>query len=135
MPSEENQNEVPIVDDLNIEDEYLVISEDKTVFDAAVMIRDNEIPDIVVIDNKKFPLGVISDYEITTKVVAEGKDPQSAVSEAMYKIQAVTPATPVREVFDLLIEHNVPVVPVVKDNKLIGVVSIQDCWDGMPEED
>ncbi|MHA1166739.1 MAG: CBS domain-containing protein [Candidatus Hodarchaeales archaeon] len=123
------------VEALKIDDEYDVINEEKTIIDAAKLIKKTKLPDLVVINEKKEVLGVISDFDITTKVVAAGKDPAKVkVTEAMYQVGPISLSTTVEEAFQLLQKHQVPLVPVVEENKLIGVVTIQDVWSFIPED-
>jgi len=52
----------------------------------------------------------------------------------MYKISPVTLDTPVTEAFTRMRDLNVNVVPVVENEKLIGVCTIQDCWSYIPDQ-
>ncbi|MHA1562487.1 MAG: hypothetical protein ACTSPA_10220, partial [Promethearchaeota archaeon] len=80
-------------------------------------------------------LGVIADYDIVQNVVAEGKDPKNTlVTDAMYMIEPVTRETLVTKCFKDMQEMNVNIVPVIEDDKLLGVASIQDCWSYIPDE-
>ncbi|MHA2297152.1 MAG: CBS domain-containing protein [Candidatus Hodarchaeales archaeon] len=122
------------VEKLRIDDEYDVIDEDKTILDAAKLIKKTKLPDLVVITKEKKVLGVISDFDITTKVIAEGKDPATTkVTEAMYTVGPIELSTTVEQAFELLQKHQVPLVPVVESDQLVGVVTIQDVWSFIPE--
>ncbi|MHA1563356.1 MAG: CBS domain-containing protein, partial [Promethearchaeota archaeon] len=124
------------VGDLTIDDEYGTIDSTASVVDAAKKIKELNVPDLVVIDKEsKKVLGVIADYDIVQNVVAEGKDPKNTlVTNAMYLIAPVTRETLVTKAFKDMQEMNVNVVPVIEDNKLLGVCSIQDCWSYIPDE-
>ena len=125
------------VGDLTIDDEYGTIDSTASVVDAAKKIKELNVPDLVVIDkeSKKKVLGVIADYDIVQNVVAEGKDPKNTlVTNAMYLIAPVTRETLVTKAFKDMQEMNVNVVPVIEDDKLLGVCSIHDCWSFIPDE-
>ncbi|MFW9993176.1 MAG: CBS domain-containing protein [Candidatus Odinarchaeota archaeon] len=125
------------VDRLRIDDEYDIIEQDKTILDAAKLIKKTKLPDLVVVssEEEKKVLGVISDFDITTKVVAEGKNPATTkVTEAMYTVGPIALSTTVEDAFKLLQKHQVPLVPVVDNDQLVGVVTIQDVWSFIPEE-
>ncbi len=124
------------VGDLTIDDEYGTIDSSASVVDAAKKIKELNVPDLVVIDKEsKKVLGVIADYDIVQNVVAEGKDPKNTqVTNAMYLIAPVTRETLVTKAFKDMQEMNVNVVPVIEENKLLGVCSIQDCWSFIPDE-
>lgn len=124
------------VKDLVIDDEYDVIDSDATVVDAAKKMKELAIPDLVVMDKEsKKVLGVIADFDIVQNVVAEGKDPTSEkVTSAMYTIEPVTTETNVLDAFERMQSLNVNVVPVIEKDKLLGVVTVQDVWGYIPEE-
>jgi len=123
------------VKDLIIDDEYGVIDSKATIQEAARKMKEIGVPDLVVIEGEKV-LGVIADFDIIQKIVAEGKDPKSAnVITTMYKIESVTLDSPVTEAFTRMRDLQVNVVPVVENGKLVGVSTIQDCWSYIPDED
>lgn len=126
---------MPTVARLKIDDEYEVVSSDVTIVDAAKIIRDAGVPDLVVLEDEKI-LGVISDYEITVNVVAEGKNPaETLVKDAMYSVEPIDLKTSVEKAFEVLQEHNIPIVPVAQEGKLLGVVTITDCWSFLAESE
>lgn len=121
--------------DLTIDDEFDRISEEASVKDAALKMKEAAIPDLVVVNKDNNVLGVIADFDIVTNLVAEGLSAESArVTEIMYTIEPVTQDTPVSAAFARMQELDVSVVPVVEKNKLIGVATITDCWGFLPEE-
>ncbi len=124
------------VKDLVIDDEYGVIDSDATVVQAAQKMKELAIPDLVVIDKEtKKVLGVIADFDIVQNLVAEGKDATSEkVTAAMYTIEPVTTETNVIDAFERMRDLHVNVVPVVEKDKLLGVVTIQDVWSYIPDE-
>ena len=124
---------LPTVTRLKIDDEFEVVSSDTTILDAARIIRDMGIPDLVVLEGENI-LGIISDYEITVNVVAEGLNPsKTRVRDAMYAIQPIDLHTSVEKAHQILQEHNIPIVPVAEHGKLLGVVTITDCWSLIAE--
>ncbi|MHA1625648.1 MAG: CBS domain-containing protein, partial [Promethearchaeota archaeon] len=111
------------VKDLIIDDEYGIIDSTASIQDAAKKMKELGVPDLVVMENKTEKiLGVIADFDIIQNIVAEGIDPKTAnITSAMYKIQPVSLDTPVTEAFTRMQGLNVNIVPVLSDNKLIGV--------------
>ena len=117
---------------LKIDDEYDVIRCDATVREAALQMKTSEVPDLVVIEGEEDSqrvLGIISVFEITMNVVAEGYNPdQTLVQAVMYQVSPITLDTTVQDAFDLLQELDIALIPVVENNILLGVVTIGDCW-------
>ncbi len=124
------------VRDLVIDDEYGIIDSKATIQDAAKKMKELGVPDLVVVkDEKQEVLGVIADFDIVQNVVAEGKDVKTEnVTLAMYKITPVSLDTPVTEAFARMRDLNANVVPVVENEKLMGVCTIQDCWSYIPDQ-
>ncbi|MFX0180460.1 MAG: CBS domain-containing protein [Candidatus Hodarchaeota archaeon] len=125
------------VKDLVIDDEYDTITTKATIEDAAKKMKKLGIPDLVVVEEgTEQVVGVIGDFDIVQNTIAEGLDPKSAnVTSAMYKISPVSLDTPVTEAFTRMRDLQVNIVPVVENNKLIGVCSIQDCWSFIPDKE
>jgi CBS domain-containing protein len=124
------------VRDLVIDDEYGIINSNATIQDAAKKMKELGVPDLVVVeeDNQKV-LGVIADFDIVQNAVAEGKDVKTEkVISTMYKITPVNLDTPVTDAFTRMRDLNVNVVPVVENQKLVGVCSIHDCWSFIPDQ-
>ncbi|MHA1509564.1 MAG: CBS domain-containing protein, partial [Promethearchaeota archaeon] len=94
-------------------------------------------PDLVVVEEKSDKvLGVIADFDIIQNVVAKGSDPkEEMVISTMYKIKSMSLDDLVTEAFARMRDLNVNVVPVVENEKLVGVCTIQDCWSYIPDED
>lgn len=124
------------VRDLVIDDEYGIIDSKATIQDAAKKMKELGVPDLVVVEgeNQKV-LGVIADFDIVQNTVAEGKDVKTEkVISTMYKINPVSLDTPVTDAFTRMRDLNVNVVPVVENEKLVGVSSIHDCWSFIPDQ-
>ncbi|MFX0039151.1 MAG: CBS domain-containing protein [Promethearchaeota archaeon] len=124
------------VRDLVINDEYGIIDSNATIQEAAKKMKELGVPDLVVVEgDKQKVLGVIADFDIIQNAVAEGKDVKTEkVISTMYKINPVSLDTPVAEAFTRMRNLNVNVVPVVENEKLVGVCTIQDCWSFIPDQ-
>jgi len=123
------------VSDLVIDDEYGIIDSKATVEEAAKKMKELNVPDLVVQDDNDKVLGVVADFDIVREVVAAGKDAKKeTVLNIMYTITPVDRDTAVTEAFERMRDLHVAVVPVVEDEKLLGVCTIQDCWSYIPDE-
>ncbi|MFX1503020.1 MAG: CBS domain-containing protein [Promethearchaeota archaeon] len=124
------------VRDLVINDEYGIIDSNATIQEAAKKMKELGVPDLVVIKGEKEKVvGVIADFDIVQNVVAEGVDSKTEkVISIMYTITPVTLNTPVTEAFSRMRDLNVNVVPVVENEKLVGVCTIHDCWSYIPDQ-
>jgi len=125
-----------LVRDLVIDDEYSTISAESSVKDAALLMKEKGIPDLVVLADDKSVLGVVADYDIVIGTVATGKDAKSTkITESMYKIDPVSLDTPVEIAFNRMQELDVSAIPVTNNNgNILGIVTITDCWGYLPDK-
>ncbi len=68
-------------------------------------------------------IGIVTEADIIGKVDREGLCVADIMSQ---QIIAVTEETPVTEIATLLAKHKIKRVPVVRDSKLVGIVSRAD---------
>jgi len=104
------------------------IEPDKTVVDAAKLMGDEDAGLIPIVEGQKL-VGTITDRDIAIRVVAEGKDPQSAkVRDVMTsRLVTVDPEQDIDEELRLMAEHQVRRLPVVEeDGKIVGIVAQAD---------
>ena len=104
------------------------IEPDRTVADAAKLMRDEDAGIIPIVDGQKL-VGTTTDRDIAIRIVAEGKDPQSTkVSDVMTsRLVTVDPDQDLDEALRLMAKHQVRRLPVVEeDGKLVGIVAQAD---------
>lgn len=97
--------------------------------DVARMMIDHDCGQIPVVDDAQRPIGVVTDRDIAIRVVAEGRDSNSACAgDAMSSpVRTVNVDTPLRDVVCAMEADQIRRVPVVdSDGKLAGIVSIAD---------
>ena len=104
------------------------IEPDKTVVDAAKLMRDDDAGLIPVVEGQKL-IATITDRDITIRVVAEGKDATatSVRDVASTRIVTVDPDQNLDEALQLMAKNQVRRLPVVEeDGKLVGIVAQAD---------
>jgi CBS domain-containing protein len=104
------------------------IDADKPVAYAARMMKDEDVGLAPIVEGDRL-VGTLTDRDIVTRVVAEGKDPQSvAVREvASTDLVTVDPGQDLDDALKLMARNQVRRLPVVEeDGRLVGVVSQGD---------
>jgi CBS domain-containing protein len=104
------------------------IDADKPVAHAAKMMKDEDVGLAPIVEGDRL-VGTLTDRDIVTRVVAEGKDPQSvSVGEvASTSLVTVDPEQDLDEALGLMARHQVRRLPVVEeDGRLIGVLAQAD---------
>jgi len=99
--------------------------------EVAQMMVDCDCGCIPVVDSNdtKMPIGMITDRDITCRVVAQGRNPLDLTArEAMTStVVSVTPDTSLEECLDLMEESQVRRIAVVdQDGKICGIVAQAD---------
>lgn len=99
-----------------------------SVVDAARVMKDKNIGDVIVLDSNDQLCGIVTDRDIAVRVVAEGKNPESIrLDEICSKdVTTVAPNDPVREAVQLMRDRAIRRLPVVEDGRPVGIVTIGD---------
>jgi CBS domain-containing protein len=97
-----------------------------TIADAAAVMRDRDIGDVVVTSNGSV-IGIVTDRDIVIRALADGLDPSTTVasvlSEEVYTLQA---SDSVAQATALMREQHIRRIPVMDAGKLVGIVSLGD---------
>jgi CBS domain-containing protein len=102
------------------------VSPQDSIQNAARIMRDEDTGVVPVVDNGK-PVGVITDRDIVVRAVAEGGQLNRPVRDIVTnELVAATPDMSVSEATELMSTHQVRRLPVVENNRLVGIVSIGD---------
>ncbi len=103
------------------------ISPDETVFRAIELLAEKNVGALLVMEGEKL-LGILSERDYTRKVALHGKNSkETLVGEIIStNIITVTPQHSVEECMRVMIEHKVRHLPVFENEKVVGIVSIND---------
>lgn len=111
-----------------------------TVIEAAQLMRRYHVGDLVVvdeIDGKRVPVGIVTDRDIVTEIVAKVFLPESCTVENIMCAQLVSVAESegVIATIRLMRTHGIRRIPVVDgEGRLVGIVSADDMLDLLAEE-
>jgi CBS domain-containing protein len=103
------------------------VSPNATVYQALQIMAENNIGAILVMDGEHL-IGIFSERDYARKVVLMGKTSAGTpVSEIMTsKILCVSPQTEVDDCMALMTEKRIRHLPVLENDKVIGILSIGD---------
>ena len=106
----------------------VAMTNDATLADAAVAMRDRDIGDVVVTKSDGTVCGVVTDRDIVVRAVAEGTDPSTKTLEDVCSHDVVTigPDEPIANAVKAMEEHAIRRLPVMDNGTLVGIVSIGD---------
>ncbi|MBK5957733.1 histidine kinase [Rhodoplanes elegans] len=124
----------------------VTVTPDTSVADVAAILLENRISGVPVVDPAGRPVGIVSEGDLVRRAEAgtgherswwlkllmgrEGlaaefvKEHARRVADVMTReLVTATPDTPVAEIASLLERHRIKRVPIVKDGRLVGIVS------------
>ena len=105
----------------------VAVKPEDSVLDAIKVLARENIGAAIVLQGDKLA-GIFSERDYTRKVVLQGRASESTkVSEIMTAtVIVVNPRTHTRECMTLMTERNIRHLPVVENNRVVGMVSIRD---------
>ena len=104
------------------------IDADQPVSYAAKMMKDEDVGLAPIVEGDRL-VGALTDRDITVRVVAEGRDPQTVKVRDVASTDVITvdPQQDLDEALKLMARHQVRRLPVVEeDGRLVGVVAQAD---------
>jgi CBS domain-containing protein len=107
----------------------IVVPLHASVVDAAQVMRDNEVGDVVVVDNDGLIAGMLTDRDVTVRVVAERRDPEHTEVKEVCTLEPVTidPMASTNDAERLMREHLIHRLPLVdSEGRPRGVISLED---------
>ena len=102
------------------------VSPGDSIQNTARIMRDCDTGAVPVVDNGR-PVGIVTDRDIVVRAVADGGQLDRPVREIVTAdIISVTPEMSTHEAADLMSEHQVRRLPVIENNRIVGIVSLGD---------
>jgi CBS domain-containing protein len=98
-----------------------------TAADAAGLMRQLDVGVIPIAENEEL-IGLVTDRDLVVRVMAERRDPNEVrLSDVLTRSPStVSPDMKLSEARDLMEEHRIRRLPVVKSGKLVGIISAGD---------
>lgn len=115
--------------------EVLTIDANATVFQALEIMAEHSIGSLIVMDNEKV-VGLFSERDYARSIALKGRtSKETKVNEAMTShVAAVTPEQNIEECMAIMTDKRVRHLPVMKEGKLVGIISIGDLVKSIIEE-
>lgn len=103
------------------------VKPDDTIFDSLQLMADKGIGALLVMDGEKL-IGIVTERDYARKVILEGKSSKSSpIADIMTsKVLCVSPERTVEECMVLMTDKRARHLPVVDDERVVGVLSIGD---------
>ena len=107
-------------------------SPDATVYEALQLMADKNIGALLVFDGDRM-VGLISERDYARKIILKNKfSRETAVAEIMSRdVVSVSPDHNLEQCMELITEYRVRHLPVVENERVLGIISIGDIVKGI----
>lgn len=97
-------------------------------YDAAGIMASYDVGVVPVTDEDGSLLGLVTDRDLVVRVLAGRRDPREVHlgDMATKTVVSVTPDMQLSEASDLMAHHQIRRLPVLKDERLVGILSLGD---------
>lgn len=108
--------------------DVITISPTAPVSEAAYLMMREDIGSLVVVDNDMLPIGIVTDRDLVVSAIAEGKNPEEVIVEEVMTTDVVyvEEDTNVLDILSTMSEYSIRRMPVTKNGKLTGIISVDD---------
>jgi CBS domain-containing protein len=119
--------------------DVVIVAKEQNVVEAAKLMRQYHVGDVVVVmdkDDKKIPVGILTDRDIVIELVAEQVDPQSlTVGDVMSdQLLIVSERDELLDTIEQMRSKGVRRVPIVgEQGELVGILTLDDVLDVLAE--
>src|SRR5262245_6217288 len=103
------------------------VSPNSTVFDAIKLLAEKNIGALPVVDNGRL-VGIFSERDYTRKIALAGKSSRETRVREILSSEVITaePSYSVEDCLRLMTENRVRHLPVLENDRLVGIISIGD---------
>ena len=98
-----------------------------TIADAARLMRDREIGDVLVTGDSGRLAGIVTDRDLVVRCLADGAAAEATIDRACSgDLMTVAPDSSVDEALRLMRARSLRRIPVVNDGRAVGIVTLGD---------
>jgi CBS domain-containing protein len=103
------------------------VSPDATVYDALKLMAEKEIGALVVLEDGKM-VGIVSERDYARKIILKGKTSKDTTVREIMTSEVIhtRPDEKVRKCLSLMAKHHFRHIPVLEEERLVGILSIED---------
>ena len=124
----EDSKHIPAVEDIMTPMPLQVINLTDDVYIASKLMKEKQISSIIVIDEEKHPIGIITERDIVRRVVCDKKiASNTSVDSIMSKpLVSVEYKANIDEAVAIMTKNKIRRLPIVKDGHLYGLITTTD---------
>ncbi|KAF6246266.1 signal transduction protein [Nitrosopumilus sp. b3] len=97
-----------------------------TINETAKMMEDAKVGAVIIME-KNFPIGIVTDRDFAVKVAAHAYEISTSIKQIMSSpLLSINSDESVRNAADLMFERGVRKLPVLEDDKVVGMITATD---------
>ena len=101
---------------------------------AAQLMREEGVGALPIVGEDERLMGIITDRDIVVKCVAAGHDPaRITAGDLSAGLCSVSPGDTVQEALDVMERHQIKRLPVIENNRLVGMITEADLARSLPD--
>lgn len=122
------------VDDLARSD-VVTAGADTSATQLATTMRDESVGSVVIVDGTE-PVGIVTDRDLTVRILAEGSDPReiTAADVMTEELCTIESNAGFYEATALMSDHGIRRLPVCRDGELVGIITADDLIELIADE-
>ena len=102
-----------------------VVDPDATIYQVSMIMAKRQVGSVLIKNGDVF--GILTERDIVTKVIPKNMDIMSTTaSDIMNKAITIDHTKDINDAATIFKKHNIRRLPVTKDDKIIGIVTIRD---------
>ncbi len=95
--------------------------------EVAQLMRDHGVGSVVIVDPESSPVAMVTDRDLAVRVLAEEAGTEAVIEESASRpLITGEPDMELDEAAALMVQHRIRRLPVVVDDRLAGIVTIDD---------
>jgi CBS domain-containing protein len=104
----------------------LTIDSSKTVAEAAELMTQKEVGDVVVTENDS-PRGIVTERDFVRRVIAKQRPLDTKITDVMTTpLITIAPDASINEAARKMVNNKIRRLPVIRDHKLVGILVVSD---------
>lgn len=112
--------------------EVITVGADDSAQDVAALMRKEHVGDVVVVEDGRKPVGIVTDRDLVLEVMVPGLDPadlsaREIASGPLITVQARDDLFTAMEIMETKAVRRLPVVQ--DDGSLVGLLTVDDVWE------
>ncbi len=121
----QDSKHIPAVEDIMTPMPLEVINLSDDAYTASKLMKDKQISSIIVIDEEKHPIGIITERDIVRRVVCDKKNASNTSVESIMSKPLVTVEykANIDEAVAIMTKNKIRRLPIVKDGHLYGLIT------------